>query len=316
MPTINNVDECTLGTCPIEYATVDYDPSLGGNAFYLAVFSLILFIQLAQGFKYRTWSFTGSMASGLILEIVGYVGRVQMHFNPFLPNPFLIYIICVTIGPVFFSAAIYLTLSRIMVHYGPEYSRFSPKAISIGFMTADFIALVLQAAGGAIADTANTQSGSAQGTHIMVAGLSFQAFSLLGFIAVATMFALRVRTARMNGAYGKERQEIVNGRSNLSFKFFLTGIAIATIFILTRSCFRVAELAKGFDGKLANEEVPFMILEGAMIILATTTLTVFHPGRAFGEKWTDAGWQWKKERQVLRDEETLGSGSGGELSAK
>lgn len=50
-----------------------------------------------------------------------------------------------------------------------------------------------------------------------------------------------------------------------------------------------------------------MILEGAMIALATTTMTIFHPGRAFGAKWKDAGWNWKKER--MADIETAGDSS-------
>jgi hypothetical protein len=37
-----------------------------------------------------------------------------------------------------------------------------------------------------------------------------------------------------------------------------------------------------------------MILEGAMMVLATTAMTAFHPGHAFGEKWDDAGWNWRK----------------------
>jgi len=41
-----------------------------------------------------------------------------------------------------------------------------------------------------------------------------------------------------------------------------------------------------------------MILEGAMIVLATAIMTVFHPGRAFGAKWKDAGWSWKKDRSA------------------
>ena len=35
-----------------------------------------------------------------------------------------------------------------------------------------------------------------------------------------------------------------------------------------------------------------MVFEGAMIVLATATLTLFHPGRAFGARWPDAGWSW------------------------
>lgn len=84
-----NVDDCRLGTCPLDWATVRYDPSLGGNVFFMSIFGLFLLIQAFQLYRYRTWSFSCSMMSGLVLEIVGYLGRVQMHFNPFLSNPFL-----------------------------------------------------------------------------------------------------------------------------------------------------------------------------------------------------------------------------------
>jgi hypothetical protein len=71
-------------------------------------------------------------------------------------------------------------------------------------------------------------------------------------------------------------------------------MSLATVLILTRSCFRVADLAKGFSSELANEEIAFMILEGTMIILTTSIMTIFHPGSAFRTKWVDAGWSWKK----------------------
>ena len=64
----------------------------------------------------------------------------------------------------------------------------------------------------------------------------------------------------------------------------MLGLAILTIFI--RSCFRVAELESGFNGKLANEEVPFMILEGGMVSIAAIALTVVHPGQVFGKVWS------------------------------
>ena len=41
-----------------------------------------------------------------------------------------------------------------------------------------------------------------------------------------------------------------------------------------------------------------MILEGAMIVLSNATMTLFHPGWAFGVKWTDAGWNWKNDRRA------------------
>lgn len=115
-----------------------------------------------------------------------------------------------------------------MVHYGPQHSYFYPKTISLTFMTSDFIALVLQAVGGAIADTANNNTDSDKGTHIMVAGLAFQVLSLLIFMAVAGAFAFKVNRHRKlesttGGRSGHSVGEKVNGRSARSFKMFLFG---------------------------------------------------------------------------------------------
>lgn len=90
---LNDTDLCTLKTCPLSLANVDYLPNLGGNAFYLALFSLLLILQLGFGFYFRTWSYTGAVFGGLLLEILGYVSRVQMHYNPFKSDPFLMYVI-------------------------------------------------------------------------------------------------------------------------------------------------------------------------------------------------------------------------------
>jgi len=92
-------------------------------------------------------------------------------------------------------------------------------------MTFDFVALVLQAVGGAIADTANTEEDSAKGTHIMVAGLAFQVLSLLLFIAVAAEFVFKVKRVRrqQRNIGSLSKGEKVNGRSERSFKMFLLG---------------------------------------------------------------------------------------------
>lgn len=92
-------------------------------------------------------------------------------------------------------------------------------------MTCDFLALVLQATGGAIADTASTKKDSDQGTHIMVGGLSFQVVSLLLFIGLAVEFALNVRRDRRMKRFQREPEENIsfNGESEGAFKMFLFG---------------------------------------------------------------------------------------------
>ena len=49
----------------------------------------MLIAQAGLGIKYHTWGFVAGMSGGLILEILGYVGRIQMNANPFTDNPFL-----------------------------------------------------------------------------------------------------------------------------------------------------------------------------------------------------------------------------------
>lgn len=80
---------CTLSTCSLEQANLDYVPSLAGNALYLTIFGLIIIAQIGLGYFYKTWGFAAGMFFGLVLEIIGYIARIQMHFNPFTKDPFL-----------------------------------------------------------------------------------------------------------------------------------------------------------------------------------------------------------------------------------
>ena len=83
------------------------------------------------------------------------------------------------------------------------------------------------------------------------------------------------------------------------------GMTLATILILARSLFRVVELWYGFTSKVANNEVTFMVLEGALVVLATLLMTLFHPGKVFDEKWSDAaGWRFGRNgKRYLGDVE-------------
>jgi len=81
-------DECTLSTCPLAEAQVNYIPSLAGNAFFLAIFGLLLLLHVGLGVRYRTWGVLVVMFGGNVLEVLGYFGRVMMHYNPFKYGPF------------------------------------------------------------------------------------------------------------------------------------------------------------------------------------------------------------------------------------
>jgi len=164
-------------------------------------------------------------------------------------------------------------------------------------MCSDFISLLLQAAGGGIAATANTPSTNKAGRNIMIAGLAFQVVSLAIFMALWLDFLLKLRGVRVTEVRFAEM------RASWKFKAFNYALWLATIFILIRSIYRVVELQGGFNGSVAGNEVAFMVLEGPMIILATFLLAVFHPGFAFAGNWNAAGWSLRGRKSDVEMEE-------------
>lgn len=216
----------------------------------------------------------------------------MLHDSPFDNNDFLMYLVTLTIAPALLTAAIYLCLSRIVIVYGQHLSRFKPRTYTLVFCTCDIISLVLQALGGGIASSANTVSGSDLGKNIMLAGLGFQVFSLIFFAIAAGEFALRVMKAR-----GDRNPRYVNLTSSRLFKSFLVGLVVAAVTIFARSTYRCVELSGGFNGTLfVSDEALFMVMEGVMIVLATTCLTLLHPAVAFQGAWDEAVFHFRTRK--------------------
>lgn len=81
--------DCTLQTCCLNQGTVNYIPTLAGNITYAAIFVPLLALQLGLCLWYRTWTFMVGMVCGLLCEIIGYAGRIWMHYSIFDMSPFL-----------------------------------------------------------------------------------------------------------------------------------------------------------------------------------------------------------------------------------
>jgi hypothetical protein len=226
-PTTGLLTLCTPSdphpVCSLDNAFIHYQPSIPGNALYLSLFATLLTSQLYFGIRYKTWGFTTGMVCGLVLEIVGYAGRLMLHSNPFDFNFFLVYLIDLTIAPAFLTASIYLCLARLITASGaPHLSRFSPRAITIFFICCDFFSLVLQAAGGGLTSTADSKAMSDTGVWIMVAGLAFQVASLAVFGAICTEFAARV--SRCHGDAVARDGKFANVRASWKYRGFCWGL--------------------------------------------------------------------------------------------
>ncbi|KFY76908.1 hypothetical protein V499_03599 [Pseudogymnoascus sp. VKM F-103] len=265
---------CTFDTCPLSSSIFRYQPNLAMAVVPLALFGLLTIGHIIAGWRYKTWTYTVSILIGLALELAGYVGRILAHGNPFLDNYYLLQIVVLTCAPVLFCAAIYICLGRIVVICGPEMSRLRPAWYTPIFLTCDVISLALQGAGGALTSTANDDVGRQQGINIMLGGLSFQVATIAIFGFLFLEFLWRTHASH------KVSNDFQNASLAQSKKWtaYLWSLGSATLLILIRSIYRVAEMAGGYDGKLMKDENTFLVFEGILIVIAVMLLLVFHPG--------------------------------------
>jgi len=195
-----------------------------------------------------------------------------MHGNPFSFGGFMMQIVCITFAPVFFSAAVYVTLYKIIMYLSPTSSRFAPKLYYILFIPCDIISLVLQAIGGAM--STNSMGSSKTGVNIALAGLCFQVFTLTVFILLSLDYTIRyrkdVKTGRVESSHVEKK-----------FGVFVVFLALAIVSILTRCVYRIDELSDGYSGPLIHNQGLFIGLEGVMIVIAVFCLMVAHPGWVF-----------------------------------
>ena len=268
------LDKTSPYYCPTEASVYGYRPALGANITFLILFVIAMAIQTYQGVRWRTWWFMGAMIFGCICDILGYGGRIMLYLDPFSFNGFMLQITTITLGPAFFSAAIYFTLSRIVAYLGREYSRLPPQAYYWIFIPCDLVSLSLQGTGGGL--SSSSSGGSHVAVDISIAGLSFQVITLCVFIGMAIDFAIRFSKGQKRSA---EKRILPK-----EFKIFIAFLSLAIIFILIRCGYRIAELKGGYTGpgsQLIRDEGLFIGLEGVMIILSAFCLCIGHPGPGF-----------------------------------
>lgn len=261
---------CTLALCPVEASLQGYRPALGVQIAFIALFGVSMLIHLAQGIRYHTWFFASMMALGCIGEMIGYGGRVLLYQNPFSFDGFIIEICCITISPVFFAAAIYVSLARVSNFLGPEACRFPVKIYVWVFVPCDIVSLILQSVGGAL--SSSSVGSDKSGEYITLAGLAFQVFTLTVFTAMALDYLFRYISYRKSQQVDQRR--ILSTRLEIFGVFFSASI----LFILIRCCYRIAELGQGYSGSIFREEGLFIGLESVMVILAVFALNIAQPG--------------------------------------
>jgi hypothetical protein len=92
------------------------------------------------------------------------------------------------------NAFAYMVLSRMIHFFLPSHSLFSIPAyiLAVGFVSLDFIALVIQLVGGSWAGPTAPASEQMEGVHIYMGGIGFQQCCILAFYLLAARFQAEV----------------------------------------------------------------------------------------------------------------------------
>ncbi|KAK1750812.1 RTA1 like protein-domain-containing protein [Echria macrotheca] len=258
-----------------------YNPSPAGNAFMLAAFAALVPVSLYTGFRYRTLLYTSIMVTGLLVEVVGHAAAAFLQFDPANRSLFCLFMIGTLWGATLIGSVNYLVLPRVMVIYGKNFSLVShPAYFSISFLVLDIFALVFQSAGVTLASHSHTADEAAQGTRMLIGGLSIQVTSLVLFLAVYWFFRLKLSRRRYD--LDLKFSSIF---SSSRFSAWLLCMQISAVLLSIRAVIRVAAFSGGLSSDVAGSRLVTFTLDDSIVLLACTILVLAPAGRAFGNSW-------------------------------
>ncbi|GAA5974649.1 hypothetical protein JCM5350_001233 [Sporobolomyces pararoseus] len=250
----------TNGGGDLTFNIYGYVPSLAAAVVFIIVFSLITIVQLGLVVRSKIW-WLSILVVGGVGEILGWAGRLWSHENVYSLNAFLCQIIALILAPCFFSAGCYGLLGMLVRAIGPEFSPLRPSLYLIIFCILDFLAIVIQAVGGAMAAIAlQNDKSSSTGSWIMVGGILIQLVGMISFCILGLIFARNVRKS----ATWRDKEVVRTGRIGV----LGWGLVWISIWILVRCIYRAIELAQGWTGYLIEHEPYFDVLDATAMVFA------------------------------------------------
>ncbi|KAK7423099.1 hypothetical protein QQX98_001175 [Neonectria punicea] len=268
-------------TCPAAGGFYSYDPNVGGNAVLLAAFAILTIVVPYLG--YRSWTplFSITLTMGLLAEVVGFVGRVLLHSTSDSRTYFFLFLLGTVLGPTFISASIFIILPHVLGIYGEPVSPFKPLVAGLAFCSLIAVALAVELVGIIFVAYESASISRSSGVKITAAGLGIQAAMLLACSGLHFWFTLGLSTQR--SSIDPRHSHVY---TSPRFKRLLMGMEVASALLIVYSVYRIVEFAGGVPGTLFQNQTAFMILGGAIPLLAAIMLTVLHPGIAFGDAWS------------------------------
>jgi hypothetical protein len=139
--------DCSPETCPVAGGFLLYQPSFPGNAFLLAAFAALVPVTFFLGYRFRTPVFSSTLATGILLEVLAFVGRVLLHSKVADKTYFALSLLGTVLGPTFIAAAVFLVLPHIIMVYGERTCSVRPRYMGLFFSSLAMLAFVIELVG-------------------------------------------------------------------------------------------------------------------------------------------------------------------------
>lgn len=140
--TSSSAGDCTPGTCPVEEGFLSEPPSLAGAAIILVAFSILVPVNLWVGARCKTTAYTLTLVTGLLVEVMGYAGRLLLRSDLASKTYFVLFLFGTVVGPTLITAAIFTILPHILAVYGVDLS-ITPKPVWLNYFFVFFEAFTL-----------------------------------------------------------------------------------------------------------------------------------------------------------------------------
>ncbi|OLN82307.1 Sphingoid long-chain base transporter RSB1-like protein 9 [Colletotrichum chlorophyti] len=263
--------DCTGHTCPFPEGFLQYSPSVVGSALFLVAFALLVPLVIYQGHRFKTPLFALTLTAGLLLEVLGFAGRVTLRENVASGTSYSLFLLGTILGPTLVATAICQVLPHVVVLYGLGVGFTRPRVAVLFLVFSLALVVALEIAG---VVSAVLGLGGVQTTSILLAGLGIQIAALLLFVGLYFWYTQKIPDPKHVAVYQADR-----------FKKFVKAMPAVAVVLIGHTIYRLVEFWEGLGGPLARSEAASLVISGVLPLLVCMILCIFHPGAAFGRAW-------------------------------
>lgn len=212
----------------------------------------------------------------LLVQVVGYCGRIWSHSDPNAIGGFVMQAILILVAPALYAASIYMILGRLIRAVHSEHLSVVPlRWMTKIFVTGDIVSFLLQAGGGGI-QAAGTLELFELGEKIIIVGLFVQITVFGFFLVTAVTFHLRQKRSLKDyydapGAGADDSHPAI-----IPWARHLMVLYAASALIMVRSIFRVIEYLQGNGGYLISHEVFLYVFDALLMAAVMAVFLVFY----------------------------------------